>query len=83
MFLYRIYQIFIMLPILAAATILCATVTILGCALGGEKWWGFRPASMWGRLWCLLAGVKVDVHTLLLLIPYSSSKQNSTDNYWT
>ncbi len=61
MFLYRIYQIFIMLPILAAATILCATVTILGCALGGEKWWGFRPASMWGRLWCVLAGVKVDV----------------------
>ena len=38
MFLYRIYQIFIMLPILAAATILCAIVTILGCALGGEKW---------------------------------------------
>ena len=44
MFLYRIYQIFIMLPILAAATILCATVTILGCALGGEKWWGDRKS---------------------------------------
>jgi len=61
MFFYRIYQIFIMLPLLAAATITCAVVTVAGCALGGEKWWGFRPASLWGRMWCVLAGVKVEV----------------------
>lgn len=61
MFLYRIYQIFIMLPLLLVATILTATATVAGCALGGGKWWGFYPASLWGRLWCILAGVKVDV----------------------
>lgn len=61
MLLYRIYQIFIMLPLLLVATILAATTTVVGCALGGGKWWGFYPASLWGRLWCILAGVKVDV----------------------
>lgn len=61
MLLYRIYQIFIMLPLLLVATILAATATVAGCALGGGKWWGFYPASLWGRLWCILAGVKVDV----------------------
>lgn len=61
MLLYRIYQIFIMLPLLLVATILTATATVVGCALGGGKWWGFYPASLWGRLWCILAGVKVDV----------------------
>lgn len=61
MVLYRIYQILVMLPLLLAATILAAAATVAGCALGGEKWWGFHPASLWGRLWCVLAGVKVEV----------------------
>ena len=55
--LYRLYQIFIMLPLLVAATIICAVATVVGCALGGGRWWGYYPASMWGRLWCILAGV--------------------------
>ena len=59
--LYRIYQIFVMLPLLVALTIICATATVAGCALGGGRWWGYYPASLWGRLWCLLAFVKVEV----------------------
>lgn len=59
--LYRLYQIFIMLPLLVAATIICAVATVVGCALGGGRWWGYYPASMWGRLWCILAGVRVEV----------------------
>ena len=61
LWLYRVYQIFIMLPILVAVTIICAVVTVAGCALGGGRWWGYRPASLWGRLWCILAFVKVEV----------------------
>lgn len=61
MILYRLYQIFIMLPILVVITIVAALVTVLGCALGGGNWWGFYPASVWGRMWCVLAGVKVEV----------------------
>ena len=61
MIFYRIYQICIMLPLLLVATVLCGFVTVAGCALGGGKWWGFKPASLWGRLWCVLAGVRVQV----------------------
>ncbi len=61
MFLYRIYQIFIMLPLLVMLTIVCAVLTVVGCALGGARWWGYHPASLWGRMWCILAGVRVEV----------------------
>lgn len=61
MLLYRLYQICIMLPLLVVATIVCAVATVAGCALGGGRWWGYHPASLWGRLWCVLAGVRVEV----------------------
>ena len=62
MILYRIYQICIMLPVLVVLTIICAIATVAGCALGGGRWWGYYPASLWGRMWCILAGAKVEVH---------------------
>lgn len=61
MLFYRIYQIFIMLPILLAATIMTALVTIIGSALGGARWWGYWPARYWSKLFCLLTFVKVTV----------------------
>lgn len=58
---YRIYQIFIMLPILLTATVITALVTIIGSALGGGRWWGYWPAHYWARMFCLLTFVKVTV----------------------
>lgn len=62
MFLYRLYQILVMLPVLVVATIIAALATVVGCALGGSKIWGYWPGSLWGRLWCIMAGVRVEVH---------------------
>ncbi len=59
MFFYRIYQIFIMLPILLVLTILAALITITGCALGGGRWFGYYPAHYWAKCWCWLAFVRV------------------------
>lgn len=61
MFFYRIYQIFIMLPILLVLTILAALTTITGCALGGGRWFGYYPAHYWAKCWCWLAFVRVSV----------------------
>lgn len=58
---YRIYQVCIMLPLALIATIIAAVVTIVGCSLGGGRWWGYWPAHVWGRVFCLLTLVRVIV----------------------
>lgn len=59
--LYRIYQILIMAPILIVATIIAATLTIIGSALGWAKSWGYHIPSAWARLFCWLTFVKVTI----------------------
>lgn len=59
--LYRIYQIFIMAPLMVAVTIPAALFTIIGCSLGGGRFWGYWPGHIWGRLMCLLTLVRVKV----------------------
>ncbi|MBQ8773533.1 MAG: 1-acyl-sn-glycerol-3-phosphate acyltransferase [Muribaculaceae bacterium] len=59
--LYRIYQLFIMAPVLLVATILAALVTFTACMLGGGRLWGYYPALIWARLFCIMTLVKVDV----------------------
>lgn len=59
--LYRIYQLAVMLPVLLVATIVTALVTIAGCMLGGGRWWGYYPAHLWGRLFCIMTLVRVTV----------------------
>lgn len=61
MILYRIYQFLIMIPILLVATIIAALVTIIGCMIGPGSFWGYYPARLWARLFCLLTFVKVTV----------------------
>ena len=59
--LYRIYQFLIMAPLLLVATIIITTVTIIGCALGGGRFWGYWPEVLWGKIFCWLAFVKVTI----------------------
>ena len=61
-YLYRAYQLCIALPLGLIVTILTALVTAVGCSLGGGRFWGFYPASLWSRiiLWLLLIPVKVE-----------------------
>lgn len=60
--LYRIYQLFIVLPIVIVWTIFIALTTTFGCILGNGHFWGYYPGKCWGwfiiRL--LLLPVKVE-----------------------
>lgn len=60
-YLYRIYQCLIMVPIIVVSTIITALVTIIGSLLGGGKTWGYYPEIVWSRIFCWLAFVKVKV----------------------
>lgn len=59
--LYRIYQLFIMAPLMLAATLLAALVTAIGCILGSSRFWGYWPAHIWARACCALTLVRVKV----------------------
>lgn len=61
LYLYRIYQCLVMLPILLVATVLTALIAIVGSMLGAGRWCGYWPEVVWARLWCLLAFVRVEV----------------------
>lgn len=61
MFFYRIYQFLIMMPVLLVLTILTATTTIVGSALGMGKTFGYYPAHWWARAFCWFTLVKVVV----------------------
>ncbi len=61
MFIYRVYQILIMCPLIVVATIITAVMTVVGSALGFGRWWGYYPEVIWSRLFCWLAFVKVTV----------------------
>ncbi len=59
--LYRIYQVLVMLPILIVLTVLAATLTMAGCALGMPRVFGYWPAKIWAMLFCWLSIVRVSV----------------------
>lgn len=59
--LYRIYQCIVMAPLLVISTIITSFAVGIGCMLGGGRWWGFYPASYWGKFICWITMVKVTV----------------------
>jgi 1-acyl-sn-glycerol-3-phosphate acyltransferase len=61
-YLYRIYQIFVVLPLGLAATIVTVLLITIGCTLGNGHFWGYVPGHWWGRilLKLLLIPVKVE-----------------------
>lgn len=59
--LYLIYQIFIALPIMLAVTITAAIVCMAG-SLFDNRFWGYWPGAVWGRLFCIVFLIPVHVH---------------------
>lgn len=59
--LYRISLFCIMMPICLVVTILTALITIVGCACGGGRWWGYYPEILWSRIVLALTLVRVKV----------------------
>lgn len=60
-YLYRLYQLCIVYPFVLVISIICATVTMTGCALGSGHFWGYYPGKWWSRaiVRILLLPVKV------------------------
>ncbi len=61
MIFYRIYQIFIMLPLMLVVTFLASLACSVGCICGGSRFWGYYPAMIWGRCMAWLSLVRVQV----------------------
>lgn len=61
LFLYRIYQFIIMIPLMVVLTILTSIVVGLGSILFGGRFWGYYPAVIWARLMAWLSFVTVSV----------------------
>ncbi len=59
--LYRIYQLFIMAPLLLVFTTITALTTIIGALIGCGRWSGYVPQVIWSRLFCWLTLVRVSV----------------------
>lgn len=49
-YIYRIYQLFVVLPLGILATVLTAFTVVVGCALGGGHFFGYYPGHWWARI---------------------------------
>ena len=60
--LYRIYQIFVGLPVLVIMTIITALEVGIGTTIGNGHFWGYYPGRWWAKviLWSLMIPVKVE-----------------------
>lgn len=57
----RLYQFLIAAPLLIVLTVLAALLTSIGSLLGGGRFWGYWPAHLWARAFCVLCLVRVTV----------------------
>lgn len=48
-FLYCIYQLVVVLPLFAVASIITSFTTVIGCRLGNGHFWGYYPGKWWSR----------------------------------
>lgn len=49
-YLYRVFQLFIAVPVALVATVLTALVTIVGCTVGNGHVWGYYPGHFWAKV---------------------------------
>lgn len=60
-FLYLIYEYLIAGPIFVVSTFITALITMIGCALGNQSFWGYWPAHIWSRFTCRIFLMKIEV----------------------
>lgn len=61
-YLYRVYQILIALPLCLVITILASVITIIGCFTGPQRIFSYYPAKIWAQSVCVLNFARVHVH---------------------
>ncbi|MDR3217614.1 MAG: 1-acyl-sn-glycerol-3-phosphate acyltransferase [Dysgonamonadaceae bacterium] len=60
-FILFIYQIFIWAPLFLITTFLTASIVIIGCVLGGERFFSYYPGMWWSKSTCMLTLCPVKV----------------------
>lgn len=55
------YFFLIAVPVLFSLTVLTCIVILIGTAIGNGSWWGYYPAMVWAKVFCILSLVKVSV----------------------
>jgi len=53
-FIYKIYLWVIAMPVFVIVTLLTATTVIIGCLLGGERFFSYYPGMIWSRITCII-----------------------------
>jgi 1-acyl-sn-glycerol-3-phosphate acyltransferase len=61
-YIYRIYQLFIALPLMLVDTFFTALLTIIGCAVGNGHFWGYFPGKWWAWFVCRILFIPVKVY---------------------
>lgn len=49
-YIYRIYQLFVALPVVIVATIITAFAVGVGCTIGNGHFWGYYPGHIWAKV---------------------------------
>ena len=49
-FLYRLYQLCVVLPLFLLASVVTALTTVVGCLVGNGHFWGYYPGKYWSRM---------------------------------
>ena len=60
-YIYRLYQLLVVLPLALVLTIIIMLVVVLGCMLGDGHYWGYAPGRWWSRLLLKLFLIPVKV----------------------
>lgn len=68
-YLYRIYQLFVALPLGLLATVITAITVMVGCWIGNGHFWGYYPGKWWG--WFIIR---------ILLLPVKVEGRENLDN---
>ncbi len=61
LFLYRVFQLFVTLPVIVFTTVVTGLITIIGSWLGSSRWWGYWPPHLWARICLAVSLVRVKV----------------------
>ena len=59
--LYRLYQLFIALPLGLIVTVLTCLIIIIGSLLGSAHFWGYYPGKIWAQIICHLLLLPIEV----------------------
>ncbi len=59
-YIYRVYQLFVAVPILLVASILASLFTTVGCAIGNAHFWSYYPGKWWS--WIIVRVLLLPIH---------------------